>query len=94
MNRAIQNIEEWTSSVGYKLSVEKTKAMIFYKDKRWLRNQNINLSIKNTSINFMESVKFLGLHFDQHLNWKIHVRQVKAKGLKALNILKKLAHTT
>ena len=94
MNKAIKNIEEWTSSVGYKLSVEKTKAIVFYKDKRWLKNQNIDLSIKNTSINFMESVKFLGLHFDQRLNWKVHVKQVKAKGLKALNICKKLAHTT
>ena len=36
----------------------------------------------------------MGLHFDQHLNWKIHIKQIKAKSLKALNILKKLSHTT
>ena len=94
MNKAISNIEEWTSSVGYKLSIEKTKAIIFYRDKRWIRNQNINLFIKNSPITFFESVKFLGLHFDQHLNWKVHIKQVKSKALKALNILKKLAHST
>lgn len=82
------------SSVGYKLPIEKTKAIIFYRDRRWLNNQNIDLFIKNSAIEFYESVKFLGLHFDQHLNWKIHIKQVKAKALKALNILKKLSHTT
>ena len=94
MNKATSNIVEWTSSVGYKLSVEKTKAIVFYRDKRWLKNQNIDLYIKNSTINFYESVKFLGLHFDQHLNWKIHIKQVKARALKALNIFKKLSHTT
>ena len=94
MNKSVSNIEKWVSSVGYKLSVEKTKAIIFYKDKRWLKNQNIDIFIENSQIEFYESIKFLGLHFDQHLNWKAHVMQVKAKALKALNILKKLSHTT
>ena len=94
MNKAVSNIEEWTSSVGYKLSVENTKAIIFYRDKRWLKNESINLLIKNSPIECFESVKFLGLHFDQHLNWETHVKQMKAKALKALNILKKLSHTT
>ena len=94
MNKAIVKIEEWTSSVGYKLSIEKTKAIVFYRDKRWTKNQDINIFIKDTRISFCESVKFLGLHFDQHLNWQAHVKQVKSKALRALNILKKLAHTT
>ena len=91
MNKAISNIEEWTSSVGYKLSIEKTKALLFYKDKRWVKHQNINLFIKNSHISFYESVKFLGLYLDQYLNWKVHIKQLKAKAMKTLNILKKLA---
>ena len=33
-------------------------------------------------------------HFDEHLNWKVHVKQTKAQALKALNLLKKLSHTS
>ena len=35
LNKAVLDIEEWASSVGYKLSAEKNKAIVLYKDKRW-----------------------------------------------------------
>ena len=94
LNQAISKIETWTQSVGYKLSAEKTNAIIFYRDKRWTKNENINLFLQDSSIKFLPSVKFLGLHFDQHLNWKTHTNHIKASALRATNLLKKLAHTT
>ena len=94
LNQAISKILEWTQSVGYKLSAEKTRAIIFYKDKRWTKNEHINLLLQDSAIRFVPHVKFLGLNFDQHLNWKMHISHIKATALKALNILKKLAHTT
>ena len=94
LNISINRIEQWASSVGFKFAAEKTQAITFYKDKRWLRNQDIELSINNVPIQFYPEVKFLGLHFDNHLNWKAHIRHTKAKALKALNIVKKLAHTS
>ena len=68
--------------------------MVFYRDKRWLRNQGISLTMNNLPIRFYSEIKFLGLIFDSHMNWKAHVKQTKAKALKALNLVKKLAHTT
>lgn len=94
LNTAIGKITAWTDSVGFKFSVEKTNAIVFYKDKRWLKNQTIDLQLYNTSITFKESIKFLGIIFDQHLNWKPHLKHIKAKGISASNILKKLTHTT
>ena len=94
LNLAIANVSSWTSSVGFKFSVQKTKALIFYKDKRWLRNESIDLQLYNTPIEICNNVKFLGVVLDQHLNWKAHISYIKAKGIKALNLLKKLSHTT
>ena len=94
LNLSISKIENWATSVGFKFSVEKTKAILFYRDKRWLRNQNINLVMGKSLIRFYPEVKFLGLYFDNHLNWKAHIKHTKAKALKALNLLKKMAHTS
>ncbi len=80
--------------MGYKFSIEKTQAIIFYKDKRWLGNQNIDLRMNGIKINFKNNVKFLGVIFDNHLNWQSHIKYIKARASKALNLLRKLAHTT
>jgi hypothetical protein len=36
--------------------------------------------------------KILGLTFDERLNWKEHLKTVKARASKKLNLLKTLAH--
>ena len=94
LNIANNRIMKWASSVGFKFATEKTKAIIFYKDKRWIKNQQLELKMGNTTINLYEKVKFLGMILDQHLNWKAHITYTKAKGTQALNLLKKLSHTT
>ena len=94
LNIAIVKIDQWASSVGFKFSMEKTQAIIFYRDKRWIKDQQIDLKFRDIPVRFYENVKFLGLIFDQHLNWKSHVNYVKTRALKAMNILKKLSHTT
>ena len=68
LNISINKIEQWASSVGFKFSVEKTQAILFYKDKRWLHNQDIELIMNDIPIRFYPEVKFLGLYFDNHLN--------------------------
>ena len=94
MNKAIKNIQNWTSLVGFKLSVEKTQAIMFYRNSRWKQNQEIELKLGNNNIQFGDTVKFLGLMFDTHLNWKAHVAYVKKKCNSALNLMLKLSHTT
>ena len=94
MNMAIHKIQTWTTSVGFKLSVDKTQAIMFYRDIRWKQNQDISLSLNNSEIQFKESVKFLGLVFDTHLNWKSHISYIKTKCNGALNLIMKLSHTT
>ena len=94
LQTAINKIQNWASSVGFNFSIDKTKAIAFYRDIRWLKDQDISLTLYNNNINFYNNVKFLGMIFDNHLNWKTHINHTKAKCLKATNILKKLSHTT
>ena len=94
LNTAIQKIHNWCTSVGFKLATEKTQAIMFYKNVKWKKNQEIDLKIGNTQIEFKETVKFLGLVFDSHLNWKAHISYIKTKCNSALNLIKKLSHTS
>ena len=94
LNTAIRKIFSWTQSVGFKLSIDKTQAMMFYRNIRWKRNQDIHLNLGNNHIQFKETIKFLGLVFDSHLNWKAHVTYVKAKCKGALNLIRKVSHTS
>ena len=52
---------------------------MFYRNSRWKQNQEIELKLGNNNIQFGDTVKFLGLMFDTHLNWKAHVAYVKKK---------------
>ena len=67
---------------------------MFYKNSRWKQNQEINLSMGNNQIQFSDTVKFLGLIFDSHLNWKAHVAYIKTKCNSSFNLMLKLSHTT
>ena len=93
LNNAIQKIVAWTESVGFKLSIGKTQAIMFYKNVRWKKNQDITLTMNTSQIQFQEKVKFLGLVFDTHMNWKAHVSYIKSKCNSALNLMKKLSST-
>lgn len=50
-----------------------------------LQLQNFQISISNTT-------KFLGLHFDHKLSWVYHIKLLRAKCIKSLNVLKYLSH--
>ena len=41
-----------------------------------------------------DEVKFVGLIFDKKLDFKAHVKYIKKKCLKALNILRVMGHTS
>ena len=79
LNIAITRITSWASSVGFQFSPEKTKAIIFYRNRRHLHNESINLYMGDVPISFHSSVRFLGIIFDTHLNWKSHIADLKAR---------------
>ena len=93
LNNAITKIDSWAISVGFRFSIEKTQAILFYRDVRWKKGEDITLKIRDYVIPINQTVKFLGLIFDTHLNWKAHIAYTKAKCKNALNLLKKLSHT-
>ena len=58
-----------------------------FENKRGIRPDK-NLNIGDDVNQFMDSVKFLGVHFDCHLTFKPHLQYTKTRCFKALTLLK------
>jgi len=53
-----------------------------------------SLTLNDTLIPVVEETKFLGLIFDHKLSFISHIKHLKEKCTKALNLLRVIAHTT
>ena len=82
----LNKLHQWTLHNGFKFSQSKTVCMHFCQ-LRTLHNEP-DLYIGNTAIKVVKETKFLGLIFDNKLNFKPHIKMIKEKCLKALNSLK------
>ena len=85
-------IENWATSNGFKFSKSKTQCVHFCQ----LRKQHDDpvLHLYGSPIPVIEESKFLGILFDRKLSFIPHIKYLKAKCLKALNLLKVLSHTS
>jgi hypothetical protein len=76
---------------GFKFSSSKTLGMHFC-NKRGL-HPDPELKLYNSLIKIVSEAKFLGLLFDNKLTFLPHIKMLKNKSLKALNILKFVSST-
>ena len=86
----INKLEKWTMENGFTFSQNKTVAMHFCPDKKC---PDPELTLYKKPIEFVKETKFLGLIWDSKLTFEPHIRNLKARCYKAMNILKVLATT-
>ena len=87
----LNKIEKWAMENGFKFSSPKTLGMHFC-NKRGL-HPDPELKLYNSPIKIVSETKFLGLLFDNKLTFLPHIKMLKNKSLKALNILKFVSST-
>ena len=92
LQQNLNKIENWATSNGFKVSKSKTQCVHFCQ----LRKQHDDpvLHLYGSPIPVVEESKFLGILFDRKLSFIPHIKYLKAKCLKALNLLKVLSHTS
>jgi hypothetical protein len=81
---ALNNISTWTRRKGFKISSEKTVAMLICR-KKTHNHTDLVLRLKRQHLEIKDTHTILGLTFDSHLNWKTHIDEVRTKTLKRLN---------
>ena len=90
LQHTIHSFEKWTLENGFTISKNKTVAMHFCPDKKCM---NPVLKLDNNPIQFVKEAKFLGLIWDTKLTLEPHIKYLKARCQKSLNILKVLSRT-
>ena len=90
LQHTINRLEKWTLKNGFTISKNKTVAMHFCPDKKCM---DPVLKLDNDPIQFVKEAKFLGLIWDTKLTFEPHIKYLKARCQKSLNILKVLSRT-
>ena len=91
LQQCLNRIEDWATRNGFKFSKSKTQCVHFCQQRK-IHNVPA-LYIYGSQIPVVDESKFLGVIFDRKLSFIPHIKDVKAKCLKALNLLKDLSHT-
>lgn len=86
----LNNIQNWADENGFQFSKTKTVCMHFCQ--KYIPHADPDLKIDGASIPVVEEYKFLGLLFDKKLNFIPHIKYLKNRCLKAMNLLKVVAH--
>jgi Reverse transcriptase (RNA-dependent DNA polymerase)/Endonuclease-reverse transcriptase len=97
MNFILGDIVTWTESHGLKLNPTKTQAMLIatQNTRARINLQSLTpLTLNGTIIEYTDTVKNLGVHFDKHLAWDKHISSICQKVYGTLNNLQKFRKMT
>ena len=89
----LNNLNDWASLWGIKLSLTKTVGIIFSLHKKGCKSHNLNLKIGKEPIKQVNEVKFLGVTFDSELTFNKHINNIVESTKKTLNLLKAIKGT-
>ena len=90
LQQCLNKIENWALYNGSKFSKSKTQCVHFCQLGKLHDNPQLYLYV---SLILVDEAKFPGVIFDRKLSFIPHIKYVKAKCLKAQNLLKVLSHT-
>jgi hypothetical protein len=91
LQRCLNSIQTWADENGFQFSKTKTVCMHFCR--QCTLHPDPELKLCGATIPVADEVKFLGLIFDRKLTFAPHTHYLKQRCLKALNLLRVVAHT-
>ena len=91
LQQCMNRIENWASHNGFKFSKSKTQCVHFCQLRKV--HNDPELYLYGSIIQVAKVLNFLGVLFDRKLSFIPYIKYLKAKCLKALNLLKVLSHT-
>ena len=92
INTELEKINEWLKLNKLSLNVNKSKYMIFKTARRNNMINPLNIKIDNTYIDRVDELNFLGISFNEQLNWQSHIKKISNRCSRIIGILNKLCH--
>ena len=91
LNKRMNEIYNWSNQWGVDFNVKKCKMITFTKNKKELTKCDRTVTMGNKTIETTSEYKYLGLVFNENLNFDNHIEQVLKKCNKLTYVLNKLA---
>ena len=73
----VECLTDWCERNNLELNVSKTKEIVV--DFRKLKPVHAVLTINNSAVEIVDSLKFVGIHITSNLSWSLHIRSKKAQ---------------
>ena len=91
VNNELHEVFNWLCANKLSLNIEKSNYVIFRPPQK-IVNYPINLKINSQILMHENSIKYLGIMIDSHLNWKSQVNYISKKIQRNIGILSKIRH--
>lgn len=88
----VDKILDYMYNTGFQLSAEKTTLVVF-SGRHKIDKTNVFITMNGKKIECSSKAKYLGVTFDDHMNWKCHVDELIRKTDMVWGILKSLRST-
>lgn len=88
-NRVLQRLYLWSTANSLAINTTKTKAVLFRPKNRRI-NTNLELKYGTSQIEIVAQIKCLGVLFEEHMTWNMHVDLIAARISRVCGVLNKL----
>ena len=89
-NSELACIDKWLISNKLSVNVSKSKCILFHSKSTKVNLTNLNLFLRNTKIDQVSSLKFLGVYIDENLSWSPHLKYLHSKLRSCLSAVKRV----
>ena len=91
INCELAKISDWLSANRLSLNVGKSK-LLYFTNKNRNTLKDIEIKINGETLKEVDSAKYLGVHMDNALSWKVHTNNIKLRLSKGISMLAKIRH--
>ena len=91
MNQDLKHLCNWLVANKISLNKDKTEAILFRHPNKSI-NYDLKLKLNGKDLKLTNSVKYLGVYLDSHLNWSHHIDVLAPKLNRAAGMLAKIRH--
>jgi len=91
LNEQMGRIEKWLKINRLQLNISKTKVMLVRGVRKKVMESNIDIKFKNTVLEVVSEIKYLGVIIDKNLNFTAHVNYLGKKIGSKLGILRRIS---
>ena len=91
LNKDLKSLSQCLKANKLSLNISKTKLIIFHRNTASI-DHTLKLKLDGKRLSPSQSVKYLGVLLDEHLQWSDQIAHVKIKLNRAIGILSKIRH--